>query len=483
MKLGMDKSIFRRLLVSYMITVLLGLGAVGILMSFLTKGYIYEAKQEELLRKAKKVNLAIQNDVSMNENTAKMLMFLDQTFDTRIWVFDDEGKIIATSMKDEVYIGKSVGKTIVEKVLNGDNAVQELDFEGLEEPMISVAVSWGKEDNVYGGIVLHAPIVGLDKTIGQIRETIVWATLFGLLFTAAMVSYLSWSISRPLRNIDRVASEIGRGNYGERIQMDYADEIGDLATTINTMAEKLEKVDLERKKIDQIRDDFLANVSHELRTPLTAMQGFLEALQDGLIPEDARDKYYGVMYHETIHMNRMVDDIMDLVKLENQEITLAKYPIDITPLLNKVVFKFKQEAMERGNEIQVDIRDDLPKAYADSYRLEHIIDNLVKNAIKFTDNGRIVLEGEKVGNQIVIQVKDNGIGISDADQELIWERFFKVDRGRSKKNNGTGLGLAIVKELVELHDGKITVESQIEQGTTFRVWIPAWSSSDELTKR
>jgi signal transduction histidine kinase len=473
MILGMNKSIFRRLLFSYMVTVLLSLGVVGILTSFLIKGYIYDSKKEELIRKAKKVNLSIQNTSVIDESTEKVLVFLDQSFDTRIWIFDRQGKIIATSMKDEVSIGKSVAPSIVEKVLKGENATHQLKFEGLDEPMISAVVSWGKENTVYGGIVLHAPVYGMNETVGHIRETIVWATLFGIVFSTAMVSYLSWSISRPLRKIDRVASEIGVGNYSERIHIDFADEFGDLATTINAMADKLEKIDHERKKLDQIRNDFLANVSHEIRTPLTAMQGFLEALQDGLIPNEGRKKYYDVMYHETIHMNRLVDDIMDLIRLENNEIILARYPVDISPLLHKVAFKFQQEASDKGISIDVHTEDKLDKAYADSDRLEQIIGNLVKNAVKFTEQGGVSIRAKQERSYILIQVSDSGIGISEEDQGLIWERFFKVDRGRSKKDKGTGLGLAIVKELVELHQGRLKLESIINQGTTFSVWIPS----------
>ncbi len=470
--LGMNKSIFRRLLISYLVTVLLGLGVVGFLMAFFAKGYIYDSKQAELVRQAKKVNLSIQNTNTIDETTEQLLMFLDQSFDTRIWVFNREGKIIATSTKDEVFVGKSVAPSVVNKVLKGENALNELKFEGLEEPMISAAVSWGKEDNVYGGIVLHAPINGLTETVGQIRETIIWASLFGILFSTAMVSYLSWSISRPLRKIDIAASKIAVGNYSERIQIDFSDEIGDLANTMNAMADKLEHMDQERKKLDQIRYDFLSNVSHELRTPLTAMQGFLEALQDGLIPDEGRRKYYDIMYRETIHMNRLVDDVMDLIKLENKEITISRVPVDVEPLLHKAAFTFKQEASEKGIDIQVSVNGDLPPAYADRDRLEQIIANLVKNAVKFTDAGVISVHAEQDDSYILIKISDTGMGISEEDQELIWERFFKVDRGRSKKNKGTGLGLAIVKELVELHQGSIALESAVAKGTTFSVWIP-----------
>lgn len=470
--IGVNKSIFRRLLLSYMITVLLGIGVVGISMSIFVQGHIYNTTQEDLLRQAKRVNLAIQDVPVIDELTEKVIVFLDESYDTRIWIFNTSGEIIATSTKDEVSIGKSVASSIVEKVLKGENVVSKLKFEGLTEPMLSIVVPWGKEKNVYGGIVLHAPVVGINNTIGKIKESILWATLIGIMISMIMVSYLSWSISRPLQKINLAASKIGLGNYNERIEINTTDEIGDLADTINTMAEKLGEIDHERQKLDKIRDDFLANVSHELKTPLTVMQGFLEALQDGLINEGGRQKYYGVMYEETIHMNRLVDDILNLIKLENKEILISKHQISVEPLLHKAAFKFKQKVMEKNIKIEVNVKDGLPKVYADPDRLEQILNNILQNAVNFTEEGQIKIDAEKDDSFVLIKIADTGIGISQEDQEMIWERFFKVDRGRSKKYKGTGLGLAIVKELIEAHQGKITVSSEINEGTTIKIWIP-----------
>lgn len=470
--IGVNKSIFRRLLLSYMITVLLGIGVVGISMSIFVQGHIYNTTQEDLLRQAKRVNLAIQDVPVIDELTEKVIVFLDESYDTRIWIFNTSGEIIATSTKDEVSIGKSVASSIVEKVLKGENVVSKLKFEGLTEPMLSIVVPWGKEKNVYGGIVLHAPVVGINNTIGKIKESILWATLIGIMISMIMVSYLSWSISRPLQKINLAASKIGLGNYNERIEINTTDEIGDLADTINTMAEKLGEIDHERQKLDKIRDDFLANVSHELKTPLTVMQGFLEALQDGLINEGGRQKYYGVMYEETIHMNRLVDDILNLIKLENKGILISKHQISVEPLLHKAAFKFKQKVMEKNIKIEVNVKDGLPKVYADPDRLEQILNNILQNAVNFTEEGQIKIDAEKDDSFVLIKIADTGIGISQEDQEMIWERFFKVDRGRSKKYKGTGLGLAIVKELIEAHQGKIAVSSEINEGTTIKIWIP-----------
>ena len=466
------KGLFVRILFSFLFTVVLGLGVVSLLMSVLTEGYIYDNAKQDLLRKGARVNASIQN-LTDSETIQGMLTFLDESFNARIWVFDLNGEIIYTSIEDEVSIGKAVHPNVLEKVTKGEIPVNDLRFDGLTEPMLSVVVPWGKDDDLYGGIVLHSPIIGFEKTISNIRETILWATVVGILLSTAMVSYLSWSISRPLRIIDRVAMEIGMGNYEKRINYHARDEIGDLTRTINKMAEKLEEVEKKRQKHDQVKNDFLANVSHELRTPLTAIQGFLEALQDRIVnDEHGRQKYYGVMYEETLHMSRLIDDLMMLIKLESEEIQLSLQPVNIQHILKKSVFKFRQEAESKGLDIRVEVQNKPLNIYGDIDRLEQIIDNLVKNAIKFTYKGHIELNTIEVGSNAIVQVADTGIGITDQDIDRIWERFFKVDRARTKKNKGTGLGLAIVKELVDLHGGDISVSSQLGEGTIFKVTLP-----------
>lgn len=480
MTLGIGKSIFLRLLFSYMLTVLLGLCALGLFVAFVTKGYIVGSKQEELLRKAKKVNLSLQQTDRIDDNAKQLILFFDQSFDARIWVFDKSGAIVATSTQDEVSIGKKVAASVVGKVMNGETAslgVQTDDSSA--PPMLSVVVPWGKDNRVYGGIVLHAPVTGMADTIRDMRETILWATLGGILLSAGIASYLSWSISRPLQAMDRIASRIGSGEYGERIRISSKDEIGELAETINRMAEKLERLDREKKKSEQSRTDALANVSHELRTPLTAMQGFLEALQDGLIDETARHKYIDILYNETLHMNRLVDDLLDLMKLENEEIRLARIPLDVEPLLRKAAFKFTKEAEDRGTSIVVFAETDLPKAFADYDRLEQILNNLVKNAVKFTEAGRICLTAAAEGEHIRIEVADTGFGIAEKDRELIWDRFFKREAGRGSATKGSGLGLAIVKQLVKLHHGTIEVDSELNRGTTFAIRLPSIRRNEE----
>ncbi|MDQ0339410.1 signal transduction histidine kinase [Caldalkalibacillus uzonensis] len=469
----LGRSLFRRLLISYLITVLLGLGVMGTVISFLTTSHITQTKEQEMLRQAKRVNATIQHTDQVTEQMKDTLIFLDSAFDARIWVFNERGEIIASSMPDEVFVGREMSTSIVEQVMQGQDVIKNLNIEGLPRPMMSVVVPWGEEDQLYGGIVLHSPIEGIESTFRNLRETVLWAMLFAILVTTVMVSYLSWSISRPLRHIEQAANEIALGNYRKRVQEQSADEIGELAKSFNHMAEKLEQVENERQAQEQKRDEFLANISHELRTPLTSMQGFLEALQDGLVKdEESKRRYYDVMYRETMHLNRLVDDMMDLIKLEKGDIKLEPYHVQVGEIIEKVVFLQEAKAEERHNEIHVDYPDDLPALWADPVRLEQIFNNLLGNAIKFTENGTIRITIRSNHQSIIVSITDTGIGIPSHDLPKIWDRFFKVNRMRSKKEGGTGLGLAIVKELVELHGGTIEVQSEVGKGTTFTVTFP-----------
>lgn len=474
MYLNPNNSIVLKILTISVVTVLLGLCAVGIFISLFAKSYIVDSQSNEMIRQAKRVNLAIQNQPIPNDSFKELLLFFDEAFDARIWIFDQDGNIVMTSSKDEVNAGKVVSAKVVDKVIHGEPAIWN-QVEGLKEDVLSVAVPWGKDNNVYGGIVLHSSLKDMNENVAELREKILWVTLLGIFISLAIASYFSWSITRPIQQIDKAAARIASGDYSERIHIDSKDEIGELATTINHMADQLERVDQEKKNLNQIRHDFLANVSHELRTPLTAMHGFLEALQDGLIEEEARERYYEIMYNETLHMNRLVDDITDLMKLENKEIDLLLMAVDVRAVLSKLAFKFSPEAEAQGTTILCTMDGEAPLTYADPDRLEQIFNNLIKNAVKFTENGTIELKAIEVPSEecVLITISDTGIGISSEDQELIWERFFKVERGRPVKHkDSSGLGLSIVKELVELHNGSIRVRSELGKGSTFEVRIP-----------
>ncbi|WP_170885564.1 sensor histidine kinase [Bacillus alkalicellulosilyticus] len=468
-----NQSLFRRLLFSFLIVFLLGFSLIGIVIAHSTADYITSQKRMEMLTYARNVNGAILHETDVNANVKNTIEHLASFSETTIWLINDTGEIVATSSEQDLFLGEFINDELMEQILNGGTSFQVMNIEDEERPMLSVAVPWGTTEQIHGAIIMHSPVSGIKSTVRNIREIILWASISGLLIVGLLVSYLSWSISKPLRKIEEAANEIALGNYKKRVYHSVPDEIGELVNSFNRMAAKLYDIEKERGTLENRRKDFIANISHELRTPLTAMKGFLEALQDGLVKDkESQQRYYEIMYRETEYLQYLVDDLMDLIKLEEKQVTLDLYFVQIDDVIKKVAVQLEPSFEEKGNTFTLVAPEYIPTITGDSLRLEQIFKNLIHNANKFTEDGQVIANIEQQDDDIVVQIIDTGKGIPSYDLNRIWERFFKVDRIRTKKGRGTGLGLAIVKELVELHHGTITVESEIGKGTTFSIRFP-----------
>src|SRR5690625_352610 len=232
----------------------------------------------------------------------------------------------------------------------------------------------------------------------------------------------------------------------------------------------------EERKLDKLRKDFVANVSHELRTPLSLMQGYSEAIIDD-IAETREDKneLARIIHDEAMRMSRLVNDLLDLARIEAGHIKLEVKPVEISPLISKVSTKFQNVITEK--ESTLNITEDLESeiAFIDKDQIEQVLTNLLDNAIRHMQpKGKINVSVKNTEKKLFIEVKDDGIGISEVDLPFIFERFYKVDKARTRNGNkkGTGLGLAIVKNIVEAHKGIITVQSKLNKGTTFHITIP-----------
>ncbi len=232
----------------------------------------------------------------------------------------------------------------------------------------------------------------------------------------------------------------------------------------------------EEKRVEAIKRDFVANVSHELRTPLASIKGYAETLLDGALDDMATLKNFLTIINR--HANRMtalIEDLLTLSMLESHQMPMSFESLDISDLLNGVVQGFDKQAQDKGIKLTMDIDSELPKVVGDRGRLEQVIVNLVDNAIKYTNNGIVRVLARKTDSMLQIDVEDTGIGIPEKDIPRIFERFYRVDKGRSRELGGTGLGLAIVKHIIQGHNGKIWVKSQIGKGSTFSFTIPAAS--------
>lgn len=324
---------------------------------------------------------------------------------------------------------------------------------------------------VYQGKVLHVLQVGgslkrVDEVLSRLRFI-----LFLTLPTALVVALIGgWFIAdqalRPVNAMAQIARQITAGDLSRRIPMHPGeDELARLAETFNTMLSQLEE------SIQRIRQ-FSADASHELRTPLTILKGEAEL---ALSEDYSKDEYKEMIVsslEEIDRISRIVEDLFLLSKADLEEARLEMGPVPLTPLLQETVSQMKRLAADKDLSLEFDSADD-PLLYGDAYRLRELFSNLIENAIRYTGPaGQITLSVSQTEEQIVINISDNGIGISPGDLPKIFDRFYRAESARALHPKGSGLGLSICQWIVLSHRGEIDVKSQPGQGTTFTLRFP-----------
>lgn len=226
------------------------------------------------------------------------------------------------------------------------------------------------------------------------------------------------------------------------------------------------------RSAQQMRQEFFSNVSHELKTPITSIQGFAELLESGMVTDEATKKeFLSRIKKETLNMTNLINDILMISKLESKQHEVAFAPLRIKPLMEDIVSSLSSVAQLQGIFMALDCED--ITYYANAQQIHQLVNNLMSNAVKYNrENGRVQVTVKQEANNLLIAVADTGIGIPKASQGRVFERFYRVDKGRSKKMGGTGLGLSIVKHIVQFYNGSISLESQVNVGTTITVRLP-----------
>jgi len=299
------------------------------------------------------------------------------------------------------------------------------------------------------------------------------------LIVSFLVSYfISRSISGPLRKITLASVQMAKGNYDVYIPVRGEDEVGRLAEAFNVMATEV-------SRSQRMMKDLLANVSHELKTPLTSIQGFSQAMLDGAITSDDEFKESGrIINEEANRMRALVDDLLLLSRMEMGDVPMERKRVELAPMLAETLerfqWAFRDAGVESGTRIEY-----IPPVVGDARRLEQVFGNLIENAVRHTPRGGVVTVSATTlrGGEVSIGVHNTGSFIPREDVSRVFERFFQVDRARTRKGGSSGLGLSIVAEIVEAHGGRVTVESDEERGTEFTVVIPAATQSAPKTRR
>ena len=492
-----NKNIYTRILFTNVTAFVIGLTALMIFSSFVVKQITYDQVQQDLLRKAKRVNFALlhQTDRAWGglpegknsdqvQGRQDMLKFLADIFDTRITVFNKEGNIVGTSAEQEVVPGSKVEAKLVEILTKGETAItRTVEQETGQITFIAVVPMGNNKDAIENGILLETKPSNLDLALNKMRLYLVIGGMVILVIFIFISVYLAMHISRPISRLATTVAEISRGSDVLSVEDEPLDEINLLAGQLNKLTVRLQKMQAESRRMEEERAQLFGEISHELRTPLTSVQGFVEAIRDGMVQDEALlERYLDTIYTQTVHIARLVDDILALSRLESGNITVEKLPVDLIALTQGVVMSMEAVANSLNISILLERKIEKAVVIGDADRMEQIIRNLLKNAVRATENGTIRVGVETRQGEVVLTIEDNGIGIAPEDLSHIWDRFYRVKNQRVNhiQEKGSGLGLVIVKKLVQLQGGNIDVTSQLGKGTIFYISFPSFDQKQVI---
>jgi len=330
-----------------------------------------------------------------------------------------------------------------------------------------------------------------DSIAAANRESLVTTAAFAV--AAVVLAWLcgfviSWSFVTPVREAQDFLARVAAGDFTGRIDVRNGDEFGALAERMNFMTRELQRLDTIQRnaaaelvslntRLEQAssaKSEFLANMSHELRTPLNAILGFTEMVVDGLygdLPAELKEPLRDIQVNGK-HLLRLINDVLDLAKIEAGRMELALREYSVTDLVGSVHASLRSLAVEKGLAFEIDIPDDLPPARGDDGRLTQCLMNLTGNAIKFTREGGVRIGVTLERGELIFRVSDTGIGIGPDELQHIFAEFRQVDATVTREYGGTGLGLSISKKFIEMHGGHIGVESKAGEGSTFFFSVP-----------
>jgi two-component system, OmpR family, sensor kinase len=366
----------------------------------------------------------------------------------------------------------------------GDSYYFPYDQEGALALVYSVPLY--HSGNVIGAVQVIRSAKSIDETLVQVSRYLILGTTLSLVVAAIVGAFLANRALTPIDTITRTASSITRTKDLERrLKIDESfSEVGQLAATFNEMLDRIQKLFTAQERL-------IADVSHELRTPLTSMQGNIELLQrmalNGQSDRSHEPRFQIALQetlreveHETTRMSRLINDLLVLAQADSGALQLQMAPVEMDTLLLEVYRQAKRIVEQRRTGKGWEIRlggEDQALVWGDRERLRQVLLNLVDNAVKYTpEGGTVTLSLENRAGWVKVAVADTGIGIPAEQQDQIFERFFRVEKARSREMGGSGLGLSIVQWIAQAHQGRVTVESKPQAGSTFVLWLPEYQA-------
>ncbi len=399
---------------------------------------------------------------------------LADKLDLRITVIDRQGKVIGDSETTPSLMGSHDDRPEVIRAVE-DGFGQSTRFsDTLNYNMKYVGVRVNEGDEYLGVVRFALPLSEVQLQIRTIYRVVLMGALVAIVIALTAAYFISRSIISPISQMQIAAQRIAKGDFSRKVKIKSRDELGELAKSLNIMSDELQQKIENLKRMERIRTDFVANVSHELKTPLTLIKGYIETLEDRAIDDKEKaHKFISIIKEHTNRLENIINDLLSLSELELSRNSIEKTEFDLRYLIDEVVMGFGHALEAKQQTLSINPQGNDFRITADREKIEQVFVNLIDNAIKYTKNaGHINISLLEQQDTITITVEDNGTGIAKEHLDRVFERFYRVDKARSRELGGTGLGLGIAKHIVLSHNGKINIESQINEGTKVFVTLP-----------
>ncbi len=396
-----------------------------------------------------------------NDEIISLMDGYSKELGVRILIVSKDRKVLYDTSKTSM--DTKISNWEIEESLKGKSVAKEYSS---KERSIYIAIPILFENEVYGSIFISSSLEDVYKSIRDMKRRYFYLSLLCLSITGFISFLLAHVIATPIERLTKSINKMYQGDLEQRVELRGHDELTDMARAFNLMSTKLFQVDKQRK-------EFVGNVSHELRTPLSAIKLLSQSLlHEDIIEPNTYKEFLKDIVSEVDRLNKIIESLLSLVDIDKEKLEVEYQLTYINDLIEKLICTLKPLANEKNIYISF-IHFEKIQIKIDPIKMQQALTNILSNAIKYTHKeGQIKVLLYEEEQEVVIKIKDNGIGIPKNSLPYIFERFYRVDKARSRQTGGTGLGLSISKQIIELHQGKIEVSSEEHKGTTFKIQLP-----------
>jgi signal transduction histidine kinase len=460
------KGLFSKLVLVYTLIIAMGFFILAAFLSIWFQQYYFNQRKTQIMSEANVLSPTIvdylNNNISLN-TVNDSISTVASYFNSDVLLQDQYGYVYAVSnSKYNSLVDNQLFPEDFSKLRNGFTIEKKGNYNNLLSNSVHIyEVPITYYGTFKGTIIVNTSLSDISSALSN-AYLIIWiAVILAIIISCIILYYLTQKIIiKPLAKINNVAGKFAKGEVEKRVDIATNDEIGELAQSFNTMADNLEKVEMNRR-------NFISNVSHEIRSPITSIKGFIGGILDGVIPAE-KEKYYLSIANEEIHrLTRLVNDLLDLSTIDAGQFSLKKEKIDINEIIRLTVIKFETKIREKKVNVDVYFDEENTFVDCDRDRMIQVVTNLLDNAIKYVKKGGNIKINTKIKSEkLLISVFNDGPKISEEDLSHIWDRFYKSDKSRTSKVS-TGLGLPIVRSILTQHGEDIWVENKGSEGVTF----------------